>query len=85
MGGTYTKNAHARTNVTIMEVKMDWEELYKELAPYVSPNAKTVRMMLEENKNISENTLRVKLVKLVENHGWNKVHYRGRNWYWPPE
>lgn len=62
----------------------EWDELFKELAPEIPENAKTVKMMLAENPRLSENALRSKLDKLVKNEGWNKVKYLIEHWYWPP-
>jgi hypothetical protein len=69
-----------------MDISNDdlWEELFKELAPEIPDNAKTVKMMLDEKKRIGESALRNKLEKLVEQ-GWNKVFYNGKHWYWPPD
>ena len=84
MGRSDTTNAVSRTTITIMEVTMSWDELYKELQPKIPFDvAKTIRNICEETGE-SETFVRAVLERKVEKEGWNKERYKGTAFYWPP-
>ena len=98
MAGAHTATTVTRTTVTIKEIEMSWDDLYKELAPDIPwDKARSVKEVYEDLKakytenqkiylsEISENYVRDMLEKKVADEGWNKIVYRRRALYWPPD
>ncbi len=83
MGSPNTTNATASTTLFIakgIDMSKLLDELMEEISPEIPEDAVTVKML--QDKGATRYEAREILREKHENHGWNKVWYKGAYWYW---